>query len=119
MLVIISEKRRGGVLQKYNYRNPLQFNQIDFVCFRKGDVKFYLDPYRNVVKINKIRSLRSSLQEGKMVRITTELEKCSGGKSDLVIIGGELRGKLNVEQCLSCLHQTKIIIISVNVLLYL
>ncbi|KAL4235366.1 hypothetical protein ACF0H5_007002 [Mactra antiquata] len=58
----------------------------------EGDVKFYLDPYRNVVKINKVRILRTSLQEGKMVRITTELEKCSGGKSDLVIIGGELRG---------------------------
>lgn len=58
----------------------------------KGDVRFYLDPYRSVSKVTKLRSLRTTLEEGKMVRMTAELDKCSGGQSDLVIIGGELRG---------------------------
>lgn len=58
----------------------------------KGEVKFYLDPYRSVSKVIKMKSLRTTLQEGKMVRITAELDKCSGGASDSVIIGGEMRG---------------------------
>ena len=65
--------------------------------FRKGDVKFYLDPYRDVVTVTKFGSLRSSLQKGKMIRMTTELDKCSGGKSDHVIVGGEFRSKYIIQ----------------------
>lgn len=62
------------------------------MVFRKGDIRFYLDPYRDVSEITKSKSLHSALQKGNMVRTTTELDKCSGGHADHVIVGGEFRG---------------------------
>lgn len=56
-----------------------------------GDVRFYLDPYRNVVEVKRIGSLRQSLEKGQMIRMTMELDKCSGGNSEHIILGGELR----------------------------
>lgn len=83
--VILNE---DGKIDRHTFAECTLYNQDA----GKGDVKFYLDPYRDVSKVTKLRSLRTSMLEGKMIRVTTELDKCSGGQSDLVIIGGELRG---------------------------
>jgi len=63
-----------------------------FYYFRKGDIKFYLNPYRDVTAITKPKALHTALQTGNLVRVTVEMDKCSGGHSDPAFIGGELRG---------------------------
>ncbi|XP_052818639.1 uncharacterized protein LOC128244656 [Mya arenaria] len=57
----------------------------------KGSVRFFLDPYRDVSQITRNKVLMTSLQNGHLLRITTEVDKCRGGQADHVILGGEVR----------------------------
>ncbi|XP_060579193.1 uncharacterized protein LOC132736128 isoform X2 [Ruditapes philippinarum] len=85
LTVILNE---DGNIDRNSYAECNLYNQDT----GKGDVKFYLDPYRSVSKVTKLRNLRTNLQQGKMIRMTTELDKCSGGQSDFITVGGEFRG---------------------------
>ena len=63
------------------------------IYFRRGDVKFFLDPLKDVKTVKKFGSLRSSLYKGKRVRMTMDISKCSGGKVKHVTVGAEIRSE--------------------------
>ena len=58
-------------------------------------MKFFLDPFRDASEVKRNKVLMTSLQNGQLLRVTSELDKCSGGQADHVIIGGEVRSKFN------------------------
>ncbi|XP_052231408.1 uncharacterized protein LOC127844898 isoform X2 [Dreissena polymorpha] len=95
----ITTHRNGTVLirtayldeDKKVYRYFSQECQLFISDTKKGDVKFFIDPYRDVSEVNRNKPLLASLQAGNMFRVSTELDKCRGGQGDQVVIGGEIR----------------------------
>lgn len=73
--------------QRYSVSNCQLFSEDS----TRGDVKFFLDPLKDVKTVKKFGSLRSSLYKGKRVRMTMDISKCSGGKVMHVTVGAEIR----------------------------
>lgn len=56
-----------------------------------GEVKFFLDPQKDVNTVKRFGQLRSALYKGKRLRTTMDISKCSGGKVQHVTVGAEIR----------------------------